>query len=98
MEEVHLMRERLSVSNTGAQSELVISQVHRDDGAVYVCQLSNQHGHHQMAQADLSVLEDPATVVFTPARLNLRQDGIPLQPFIKPSSLLFAFNVIVITN
>ena len=83
VEEVDLMKDRLSVMTTGGQSDLVISQVHRDDGGVYVCELSNQHGHHQTVQAVLSVLEDPATVVFTPSRLDLRQGGISLLSLIK---------------
>ena len=62
---------------TGPQSILELADVHRDDGGVYLCQLSNEHGELEQVQAEISVLEEPARVVFSPGQVHLRlgQEG-----------------------
>ena len=85
MEDVELLAGRLEVRQEAGQSHLVISQLHPHDGGVYVCLLSNQHGRHEAAQAELAVLE-AATVVFTPSQVNLSRGRRGVVPcYIKPS-------------
>ena len=72
MEEVALLQGRLSLLQSPLQSSLEVAEVHRDDAGVYLCQLSNEHGEVEEVEAEISVLEEPARVVFSPRQVQLR--------------------------
>ena len=72
MEEVELLQGRLSLLQSPLQSSLELAEVHRDDAGVYLCQLSNEHGEVEEVEAEISVLEEPARVVFSPRQVQLR--------------------------
>ena len=89
VEEVRLLRGRLSLLHTGLRSSLQIAQVHRDDGGVYLCQLSNEHGELEQVQAEISVLEEAARVVFSPGQVHMRLGEAGTVPcIIRPSFYL----------
>ena len=91
VEEVELLAGRVRVLQDGHNSVLVITEVHRDDAGVYLCQLSNQEGEEEEeeVEAEISVLEEAARVVFTPRQVHLRLGEAGTVPcYIRPSFYL----------
>ena len=72
VQEVGLLQARAEVTRDGSTSILEIRDVHRDDAGVYLCQLSNEEGQEEEeVEAEVSVLEEAARVVFTPRQVHL---------------------------
>ena len=90
VEEVGLLAGRVRELRAGSTSVLVITGVHRDDAGVYLCQLSNQEGQEvEEVEAEISVLEEAARVVFTPRQVHLRLGEAGTVPcYIRPSFYL----------
>ena len=88
VEQVGLLQGRVTLGQDGGVSHLELQDVHRDDAGVYLCQLSNEHGQQEV-QAEISVLEEAARVVFTPRQVHLRLGEAGTVPcYIRPSFYL----------
>ena len=88
VEEVGLLQGRVRLGQAGGVSQLELQDVHRDDAGVYLCQLSNEHDQQEV-QAEISVLEEAARVVFTPRQVHLRLGEAGTVPcYIRPSFYL----------
>ena len=90
VEEVGLLQGRAAVTQDGSSSLLELQDVHRDDAGVYLCQLSNEDGQEEVeVEAEISVLEEAARVVFTPRQVHLRLGQAGTVPcHIRPSFYL----------